>query len=236
MSPEEIPADSPFSKPDAASPSARAAPGPGQYSLRTLALITFDCAFILSWWRNLFSATPLAESMVVFTAFVLLAPLRVGFLAFPFYTAIFAFWPAFVGASLGSCAMRDVQRRREVRGASLFWTLLSAMFVELCVRIVFTSQTTGPYKYLLFLVVEEPGWEWISLVVYGFCVAMISAGYGGVIALFLSLLGRWRIIPLAAPWKDAPWRAMRRVGLFGPPCWLAAYFLWALLRPLFLSR
>jgi hypothetical protein len=219
-------APSPFD--DAPVTSKPHAPGPGQFSFATLALVTFDIAFVLGWWANATSKTALGEAMASFTGRVIFSTLRVGIISFPFWTCVFAFLPALLGASLGSALHQDVEHRRRVRGASLFWTLISAIFVEFVARSVWASVIMDPDGHLLFFAFGDLGCAGLGLLAWALYLAMISAGYGLVISLALSLLGRWKMIPLTAPWKDAPWRAMKYVGFYGPLIWLTAFLFWAI--------
>lgn len=205
-----------------------AEPGPGQFSLAAIALATFDVAFILAWWANCNAHSPFGEVMNEYANRVIGSSFRVGIVAFPIWTGIVAFFPALLGAFLGSCAHRDVEHRRRVRGASLYWTLLSAMAIEWLVQwglLIWTGESDAK---LLFFAFGNIGWSGLSLLVYWLWLVMISAGYGLIIALILALLGRWRMIPLTSPWTDAPWRAMRAIGLYGPYTWLVGFLLWYL--------
>jgi hypothetical protein len=203
-------------------------PGPGQFSLSAIALITFDVAFVLGWCANANTHSRFGEDMGEYANRVLGSTLRIGIISFPIWTGVIAFFPALLGAALGSCAHVDIDHRRRVRGASLFWTLLSAMVLEWLIQwglLVFNVD--GDAK-LLFFAFGNIGWSGLGLVFYWIWLTMISAGYGLVISLILALLGRWKMIPLAAPWKDAPWKAMWSIGLYGPYVWLVGFLLWVL--------
>jgi hypothetical protein len=175
------------------------APGPGQFTLRVIALITFDVAFVLGWWANATSHSPLGEEMGEYANRVIGSTLRVGIVAYPFWAFVVGFLPALAGAALGSCAHADAEHRRHVRGASMFWTLISGVIIESLVRLGLYLHDPGSDAKMLMFAFGNLGWGGLVLIVYLAWLAMIGAGYGFVIALILSLLGRWKMIPLAAP-------------------------------------
>ena len=203
--------------------------GPGQFSLQVILLVMFDVAFVFAWYANSTSHSYLGEEMGEYTNRVIGSTLRVGALAYPFWAFVFAFLPALGGAALGSCALANVERRRLLRGASLFWTLISAMVIETLVRLVcFTLSSNGDGR-MLWLALGNLGWGGLVLIVYLIYLAMIAAGFGFVVSLILALLGRWKIIPMSSPWADAPWRTMWNLSLYGPYVWLVGFLIWELL-------
>jgi hypothetical protein len=203
-------------------------PGPGQFSLSTIALITFDLAFVLGWWANGNGHSRFSEDIGEYTNRVLGSTLRVGIVSYPLWTGLIAFAPALLGAALGTCAMADVQERRRLRGASLYWTLLSAMTIEWLVQWALLIWNRDSDAQLLFFAFGNLGWTGLGLIIYWCWMAMIAAPYGLVISLILALLARSKRIPLAAPWKDAPWTVMRNFGLYGPYIWVVGFLLWVL--------
>lgn len=222
--------DTPLDAPEgAAAPGAPSMqPGPGQFSLAAIALVTFDVAFILGWWANSNSYTPFGQLTNDYTNSVLGSTLRVGVLFFPIWTGVVAFFPALLGAALGACAHADVAHRRRVRGASLFWTLLSAMVIEWLVQWGLLIANFDSDARLLFFAFGNLGWSGLALIVYLAWLVMISAGYGLVVSLALALLGRWKMIPLSSPWEDAPWDAMWNLAIYGPYVWMVGFFIWEL--------
>lgn len=203
-------------------------PGPGQFSLAAMALLTFDIAFILAWWANSNSHTRFGELTNEYAQRVIGSTLRVGIIAYPFWTGVIAFLPALIGAALGTCAHPDVDHRRRIRAASLYWTVLSAMAIEWLIQWGLLIANFDSDAKLLFFAFGNLGWGGLILIVYLAWVAMIGAGYGLVISLILSLLGRWRMIPLSAPLQDVPWKAMWDIGLYGPYAWLVGFLIWEL--------
>jgi hypothetical protein len=203
-------------------------PGPEQFSISTIALITFDIAFILGWWANASSHTYFGELPNEYAQRVIGSTLRIGIVGYPFWAAVIAFLPALAGASLGTCAHHNVDHRRRIRGASLFWTLASGILLETIARLVLLALDPGSDAKMLWWAFGNLGWGGLTLVAYLAWMAMIAAGYGLVISLTLALLGRWKMIPLPSPWSDAPWKAMWKVGLYGPYLWLLGFLIWAL--------
>jgi hypothetical protein len=203
-------------------------PGPGQFSIAVILLVMFDVAFIFAWWANSTSHTYFGEEMGEYTNRVIGSTLRLGIVFFPFWAFALGFLPALTGAALGSTGLADVDRRRKLRGASMFWTLISGMVIETLVRLVILCISSNGDGKLLWLALGNLGWGGLVLIVYLAYMAMIGAGYGLLTSLILSLLGRWKMIPLAAPWKDAPWGAMWNLGLYGPYIWLVGFLIWEL--------
>lgn len=205
-----------------------AMPGPGQFSIAAIALVIFDVAYVLAWWANCNSHSPFGEVMNEYANRVIGSSFRIGIIAFPIWTGVVAFFPALLGAFLGSCGHQDVEHRRRVRGASLFWTLVSAMAIEWLVQWGLLIWNGDSDAKLLFFAFGNLGWSGLGLLFYWLWLVMISAGYGLIMSLILSLLGRWKMIPLNAPWKDAPWNTMWFLGLYGPYIWLVGFLLWHL--------